>query len=260
MTAKMRHPNTATLEVAMKFMKYCCLLVCIVTLTMSIGFADDDKTHPEVRPDNYEWSMWMHPSNPPGDQFENYAKVLADSLPALQLLAQSGLFAPSVDLLHAHAQLIIHVLEGRTGPNANLVPFETDTVHNLLSPLETPLDFLARTSSRASRSGIIYLRGGLLWVIDWALPQLAAYAQQEFHPLQQSYIEIAGKQIQSLMLRALDSAIASIGETDFNASAAHLLDTNAFLFAALGSPSFSVSGTGLYFLTGVILDWTWFGR
>ena len=249
----------------MKLTRYGRLILCIVVLAACISFADDEKTHPEIKPDNYEWSMWMDPSKPPGDQFESYAEVLVSSLPALHLLSEAGILAPTLDILHSHAQLIIHVLEGTDGPHASLVPFEAGrTVTDLLAPLEASLDLLERTNPRPN-SGIVYMRGGLLWVIDWALPQLSAYAQEIFpySLAQRLQVSAVGTTIQFLMIRALDSAIACIEETDSDNAAQHLLDTSAFLFAALGSP-FSpqtqpVSGMGLYFLTHNLLGWTWFG-
>jgi len=249
----------------MKLMRSCGLLICIVAIVACTGFADEEKVHPERMPDDYEWSMWIAPSTPPGDQFETYADRLASSLPALHLLAETGVLSPTLDILHAHAQLILHVLEGTDGPHANLVLFVPgETVTNLLAPLRASLDILERTNSRHN-SGIVYMKGGLLWVIDWALPQLDAYAREIYRDSTPQYLQAraVGNMIQYLMLQARDSAIACIEATDMGSAAQHLLQTSAFLFAALGSP-FSpqtkpVAGMGLYFLTHNLLGWAWFG-
>jgi len=295
----------------MKLMKYCGLILLVVTISACIGFGDEEKIHPAVMPEDYEWGMWMSPDMPAGEQFESYAEMLNSILPALQVIAHNGILAPSVEVLHGYAQVIIHGLEGTGGPHGDLVPLEREIpdigweppegagisdwiehfgsqeefdaflenlgpspVEELLAPLEPSLRIVYRANStfapwlyarRNDYIGLIHMRGGALWVIDWALPQLNTYAKEVFadDPGQQLYIEAVGNQIQALMLKAQESAIACIGEDDFDRAAAHMLDVNASLFSALGSSFASsarpVTGTGLYLLTHTLLGWTWFG-
>jgi hypothetical protein len=97
------------------------------------------------------------------------------------------------------------------------------------------------------------------------MTQLSIYVKETFldNPGQQLYIEAMGHQVQTLLQLAQESAVACIYENNYDAAAAHMLNINAYLFAAMGS-SLShgerpVTGTGLYFLTHNLLGWTWFG-
>ena len=237
-------------------------LVLVFLLGVCCAYASEDKTHPEVKPDDYEWSLWMSPSTPPGEQFRGYTRFLVTSLPALQVVAQNGLLAPTTELMHAHARLILKVLEGAQGPNADLCTMERDSVDDVLDPLtDTLLMLTAMGSFPGTGRGIIYMRGGLLWAIDWGLPQLNAHALEAFplDPAMRLQIERVGQQIQTLMIQAQDSAVACILEEDYDSAAGHLLDANAFLFSALGSPLSGLTippcGTGLYYLMQNLLGW-----
>lgn len=289
----------------MKHTRYGSLILCIVALSVCIGFAEKEKVHPAIMPEDYEWGMWISPDEPASLHIESYAERLNSIVPALQVIAHNGCVAPSVEVLHGYAQVILHGLEGGLGgAHGDLVPLRKELpdlgetppegaprsawieyvgseealrafedspspTAELLAPIQDSLDVVKRTISTLQRCddciGLITIRGGALWVIDWMLPQLSIYVQEAFpdNPGQQLYIEAMGHQVQTLLQLAQESAVACIYENDYDAAAAHMLNVNAYLFAAMGS-SLShgerpVTGTGLYFLIHNLLGWTWFG-
>jgi hypothetical protein len=295
----------------MKLTRTIGLILCIITMFAGIAFADEDRIHPEVMPDDYEWSMWISPDEPAEHHIERYAEKINEIVPALQVIAHNGVVAPSLEVLHGYAQVIIHGLEGSGGPHGDLIPLQKEIPDlgrempptgsprstwieyfgseealtefedspspkaELLAPLSDSLDVVKSANSvfrqvsnlYPSREyiGLITIRGGAIWAMDWMLPQLSIYAQEVFadNPGQQLYIEALGSQVHSLLQRALDSAVACIGETDYDTAAAHMLDVNAYLFTAMGnslSPGERpVTATGLFFLMNNLLGWTGFG-
>jgi len=289
----------------MKLTRYGSLILCIVALSVCIGFAEEEKVHPAIMPEDYEWGMWISPDEPASLHIERYAENLNSIVPALQVIAHNGVVAPSVEVLHGYAQVILHGLEGSGGPHGDLIPLDPEMIDigwdppegatiadwiehfgsreaydafvesipnpraELLAPIQDSLDIVKQTNRTLQRCddciGLITIRGGALWVIDWMLPQLSIYAQEAFpdNPGQQLYIEAMGHQVQMLLQLAQESAVACIYENEYDAAAAHMLNINAYLFAAMGS-SLShgerpVTGTGLYFLIHNLLGWTWFG-
>ena len=235
------------------------ILVTTVMLALVLGCtvaASDEKVHPQVMPEDYEWGMWIAPETPPGDQFESYAERLLQGLSGAQFVAYAGLSAPAAEIVHTHAQVVIHVLEGLSGPNGGLVeagPSSGNTIFRDTDGWEA----LQRQYNGAA---VFFLRGGLLWVIDWALPQLDAYAMKwaPSDPQLTATLQQEARRIQQLMLRARGAAVECIAETNRESASAKLLEVSAYLSAAIGSQAPPPHG-GLYYLTHVLLGWTWFG-
>ncbi|MCK5585686.1 hypothetical protein KAJ02_06405 [Candidatus Bipolaricaulota bacterium] len=291
----------------MKLTRYGRLILCIVALAACISFAEEE-VHPEVTSEECECGIKIDSSQSAEYHITSYAEMINSIVPALQVIAHNGCVAPSVEVLHGYAQVILHGLEGGLGgEHGDLVPLNKEIpdlgempldgatrsdwieyfgseealrafedspspTAELLAPIQDSLDVVKQANSKFRRVpspndyiGLITIRGGALCLIDRTLTQLSIYAQETFpdNPGQQLYIETMGHQVQTLLQLAQESAVACIYENDYDAAAAHMLNINAYLFAAMGN-SLShgerpVTATGLFFLIHNLLGWTWFG-
>ena len=288
----------------MKLTRYGSLILCIVALSVCIGFAEEE-VHPEVISEECDCGIEIDSSQSAEYHITSYTEMINSIVPALQVIAHNGCVAPSVEVLHGYAQVILHGLEGSGGPHGDLIPLDPEMIDigweppegatiadwiehfgsreaydafvesipnpraELLAPIQDSLDVVKQTNSTLRRCddciGLITIRGGALCLIDRTMTQLSIYVQEAFpdNPGQQLYIEAMGHQVQTLLQLAQESAVACIYENEYDAAAAHMLNINAYLFAAMGN-SLShgerpVTGTGLYFLIHNLLGWTWFG-
>jgi hypothetical protein len=281
------------------------LIACIMALCTFVAFANGEGVNPAVISEDCECGRQIDPSQSAEYHIEKYAETINNIVPALQVIAHNGVVAPSVEVLHGYAQVILHGLEGTGGPHGDLIPLEPERIDmswappegatiadwiehfgsreaydafvesipnptaELLAPIQDSLDVVKQTNSIFQSCddciGLITIEGGALCLVARMLPQLSIYAQQTFpdNPGQQLYIEALGSQVQLLLELAQDSAVACIGETNYDAAVGHMLHINAYLFTAMGnSLSYGerpVTGTGLYFLMHNLLGWTWFG-
>ena len=291
----------------MKLTRYGSLILCIVALSVCIGFAQEE-VHPEVISEECDCGIEIDSSQSAEYHITSYTEMINSIVPALQVIAHNGCVAPSVEVLHGYAQVILHGLEGGLGgAHGDLVPLSKELPDlgevppegaprsawieyfgseealsafedspspkaELLAPIQDSLyvvrqanSWLRQVPSSNDSIGLITIRGGALCLIDRTLTQLSIYAQETFpdNPGQRLYIETMGHQVQTLLQFALNSAVACIYENDYDAASAHMLNVNAYLFAAMGN-SLShgerpVTGTGLFFLLHNLLGWTWFG-
>lgn len=288
----------------MKLTRYGRLILCIVALSVCIGFAQEE-VHPEVISEECDCGIEIDSSQSAEYHITSYTEMINSIVPALQVIAHNGCVAPSVEVLHGYAQVILHGLEGSGGPHGDLIPLDPEMIDigweppegatiadwiehfgsreaydafvesipnpraELLAPIQDSLDVVKQTNSTLRRCddciGLITIRGGALCLIDRTMTQLSIYVQEAFpdNPGQQLYIEAMGHQVQTLLQLAQESAVACIYENEYDAASAHMLNINAYLFAATGN-SLShgerpVTGTGLFFLLHNLLGWTWFG-
>ena len=259
----------------MKLTKYGVLIICIVTLSACIVFADEE----------CECGMEIDSSKSAEYHITSYAEMVNSIVPALQVIAHNGAVAPSVEVLHGYAQVIINGLEGSSGPHGNLVPLHKEIpdldgkvlpppgsprsdwieffgseealsefedspspTEALLAPLRDDLDIVKLGNPEIRKwgsiipssndyIGLITIKGGALCLIERMLPQLNLYAQEMFadNPGQQLYIEALGNQVQTLLQLAQESAVACIRTTDYDTAAEHMLNVNAYLFTAMGN-------------------------
>ena len=100
----------------MNITKSCNLLVCIITCVACVGLANELS----------ECGRDISESQPAEYHIEEYAKTINDIVPALQVIAHNGVTAPSVEVLHGYAQVILHGLEGSGGPHGDLVPLSKE--------------------------------------------------------------------------------------------------------------------------------------